>query len=129
MDFEALLASSKDAFATELKATFDGFRSELSTWKTSINDSMARNTTTLQAEVKAAIDTPAAISLKATVDGLMDTVPTFMQEMRATVLALSETVKSLDDRVIRSHGHFTKMTHPSLSSRLDILEECTTRVP
>jgi hypothetical protein len=81
LDFEALLASSKDAFATEMKATFDGFRSELSTWKTSINDSMATNTTTLQAELKAAIDTPAATSLKATVDGLMDTVPTFMQEM------------------------------------------------
>jgi hypothetical protein len=81
LDFKALLASSKDAFATELKATFDGFRSELSIWKTSINDSLARNTTTLQAEVKAAINTPAAISLKATVDGLMDTVPTFMQEM------------------------------------------------
>ena len=31
LDFKALLASSKDAFATELKATFDGFRSELST--------------------------------------------------------------------------------------------------
>ena len=129
LDFEALLASSKDAFATELKATFDGFRLELSNWKTSINDSMARNTTTLQAEVKAAIDTPAAISLKATVNGLMDTVPTFMQEMRATVSALSETVKSLDDRVIRSHGHFTKTILPSLSSRLDILEERATQVP
>ena len=90
---------------------------------------MTRNTTTLQAEVKAAIDTPAAISLKATVDGLMDTVPTFMQEMRATVSALSENVKSLDDRVIRSHGHFTKTILPSLSSRLDNLEERATRVP
>ena len=38
LDFEAFLASSKDAFTTELKATFDRFRSELSTWKTSIND-------------------------------------------------------------------------------------------
>ena len=54
LDFEALYASSKDAFATELKATFDGFRLELTSWKTSINDSMATNTTTLQAEIKAA---------------------------------------------------------------------------
>ena len=54
MDLEAFLASSKDAFATEMKATFDGFRLELSSWKTSINDSMATNTTTLQAEIKAA---------------------------------------------------------------------------
>jgi hypothetical protein len=48
LDFEALLASPKDAFTAEMKDTFDGFRSELSTWKTSINDSMMRNTTTLQ---------------------------------------------------------------------------------
>jgi len=129
LDFEALLVSSKDVFATEMKATFDGFRSELSTWKISINDSMTRNTTTLQAEITAAIDTPAATSLKATVDGLMDTVPTFMQEMRATVSALSDTVKSLEDRVIRSQGQFTKTTLPSLRWRLDILEGCAPQVP
>jgi hypothetical protein len=129
LDFEALLASLKDAFATEMKATFDGFRSELSTWKSSINDSMATNTTTLQAEIKAAIDTPAATSLKATVDGLMDTVPTFMQEMRATVSTLSDTVKSLEDRVIRSQGQLNKTTLPSLHSRLDILEGRATQVP
>ncbi len=129
LDFEALLVSSKEAFATEMKATFDGFRSELSSWKTSINDSMATNTTTLQAEIKAAIDTPAAISLKATVDGLMVTVPTFMQEVRATVSALSDTVKSLEDRVIRSQGQFKKTTLPELRSRLDLLEGRTTQVP
>jgi hypothetical protein len=129
LDFEALLASSKDVFATEMKATFDGFRLELSTWKTSINDSMARNTTTLQAEIKAAIDTPAATSLKATIDGLMDTVPTFMQEMRATVSALSDSVKSLEDRVIWSQGQFTKTTLPSLRLRLDILEGHAPQVP
>ena len=28
LDFEALLASSKDAFTTEMKDTFDGFRSD-----------------------------------------------------------------------------------------------------
>jgi len=125
MDLEAFLTSSKDAFATEMTA----FRSELSTWKTSITDSMATNTTTLQAEIKASIDTPAATSLKATVDGLMDTVPTFMQEMRATVSALSGTVKSLEDRVIRSQGQFKKTTLPSLHSRLDTLEGRTTQVP
>jgi hypothetical protein len=128
LDFEALLASSKDAFTTEMKDTFDGLRSELSTWKTSLNDSMTRNTTTLQAEMKAAIDTPAALSLKATVDGLMDTVPTFMQEIQATVTVLSGTVKSLDEKIIRLHGHFTKTTVPTLSSRLDILEARSTSV-
>jgi hypothetical protein len=129
MELEVFLVSLKDAFATEMKATFDGFRSELSTWKTSINDSMATNTTTLQAEIKAAINTPAATSLKATIDGLMVTVPTFMQEMRATVSALSDTVKSLEDRVIRSQGQFTKTTLPTLRSRLDLLEGRTTQVP
>ena len=129
LDFDALLASSKDAFTAEMKDTFDGFRLELSTWKTSINDSMTRNTTTLQAEMKAAIDTPAAISLKATVDGMMDTVPTFMQEIRANVTAISATVKTLDEKIIRSHGHFTKTTLPSLSSRLDILEAHATSIP
>ena len=96
LDFKVLLASSKDVFATEMKAMFDEFRSELLAWKTSINDSMVRNTTTLQVEITAAIDTPAATSLKATVNGLMDTVPTFMQEMQATISALSDTVKSLE---------------------------------
>ena len=80
MDLEAFLASSKDAFATEMKATLDGFHSELST-------------------------------------------------MRTTVSALSGTVKSLEDRVIRSQGQFTKTLHPSLCSRLDILEGRATQVP
>ena len=79
--------------------------------------------------MKAAIDTPAAISLKATVDGMMDTVPTFMQEIRATVTAISATVKTLDEKIIQLHGHFTKTTLPSLSSRLDILEARATSVP
>ena len=119
----------KDAFTAEIKDTFNGLRSELSTWKTSINDSMTRNTTTLQAEMKATIDTPAAISLKATVDGVMDTVPAFMQEIRATGTAILATVKTLDEKVIRPHSHFTKTTLPSLSSHLDILEASATSVP
>ncbi len=36
--------------------------------------------------------------------------------------ALLETVKSLDKKVTRAHGHITKTALPSLSSRLDILE-------
>ena len=59
----------------------------------------------------------------------MVTVPTFMQEMRATVSALSNTVKSLEDRVIRSQGQFTKTTLLTLRSRLDLLEGRTTQVP
>jgi hypothetical protein len=59
----------------------------------------------------------------------MDTVPTFMQEIRATVTAILATVKTLDEKIIQSHGHFTKTTLPSLSSRLDILEARATSVP
>jgi len=129
LDIEALLASLKDAFTAEMKDTFDGLRSDLLTWKTSINDSMTRNTTTLQVEMKAAIDTSATISLKATVNGMMDTVPTFMQDIWATVTAILATVKTLDEKIIRSHGHFTKTTLPSLSSRLDILEARTASIP
>ncbi len=79
--------------------------------------------------MKAAINTSAAISLKATVDGMMDTVPIFMQDIRATVTAILATVKTLDEKIIWLHGHFTKTTLPSLSSRLDILEARTASIP
>ncbi len=58
LEFDAFLASSKDAFTAEMKDTFAGFRSEFSTWKNSIN-----------ALTPAATNTPAAISLQATVKG------------------------------------------------------------
>ena len=115
LEFDAFLASSIDAFTVEMKDNFAGFRSEVSTWKNSI--------------------TPAAISLQATVAGtkfmeeVRENVTTLSDEIRGNITALSETVKSLDKKVTRAHGHVTKTALPSLSSRLDILEQRATRVP
>jgi len=92
LDIEALLASLKDAFTAEMKDTFDGLRSDLLTWKTSINDSMTRNTTTLQVEMKAAIDTSATISLKATVNGMMDTVPSRLDILEARTASIPAAI-------------------------------------
>ena len=95
MEFDAFLASSKEAFAVEMKEALAGFRSELSSWKTSTVAEVHANVTTLSEEIA----------------------------------TLSETVKSLDEKVTRAHGHVTKTALPSLSSRLDILEQRATRVP
>ena len=115
LEFDAFLASSKDAFTVEMKDTFAGFRSEFSTWKNSI--------------------TPAAISLQATVartkfmEELRKNVTALSDEILGNITALLETVKSLDEKITRAHGHVTKTALPSLSLWLDILEQHTTRVP
>ena len=98
-----------------MKDTLAGFRSEFLTWKNSI--------------------TLAAISLQATVTGtkfmeeIRDNVTALSDEIRGNITALSKTVKSLDEKVTRVHGHVTKTALPSLSSRLDILDKRATRVP
>jgi len=115
LEFDAFLVSSKDAFTIEMKDTFARFCSEFSTWKNSI--------------------TPAAISLQATVAGtkfteeVCENVTALSDEIRGNIMVLSETVKSMDEKVTRVHGHVTKTALPSLSSRLDILEQRATRVP
>ena len=139
MEFDAFLASSKEAFTVEMKDTFAGFRSEFSTWKNSI--------------------TPATISLQATVAEVRENVTALSDEIRGNITALSETVKSLDKKVTRenvttlsdeipgnittlsetvqtldnkvnwAHGHVTETALTSLSLRLDILEQRATCLP
>ena len=56
-------------------------------------------------------------------------VTALSDEILGNITALLETVKSLDEKITRAHGHVTKTALPSLSSRLDILEQRATRVP
>lgn len=83
LEFDAFLASSKDAFTVEMKDTFAGFRLEFSTWKNSI--------------------TPAAISLQATVAGTK-----FMEEVRENVTALSDEIRAISWRFRRLSNPWTK---------------------
>ena len=56
-------------------------------------------------------------------------VTALSDEILGNITALLETVKSLDEKITRAHGHVTKTALPSLSSRLDILEQRATRIP
>ncbi len=126
MEFDAFLASSKEAFAVEMKETLAGFRLELSSWKTSTIAEVHVNITTLSEEITALSETVKSLDEKVT----RETVATILEELRGNITTLSATVQTLDDKVNRAHaGHVTETALTSLSSRLDILERRATGVP
>ena len=126
MEFDAFLASSKEAFAVEMKETLAGFRSELSSWTTNTVAEVRVNVTTLSEEITALSETVKSLDEKVG----RETVTTISEELRGDIMTLSATVQTLDDKVNRAQaGHVTETALPSLSSRLDILERRATGVP
>jgi len=126
MEFDAFLASSKEAFAFEMKETLAGFRSELLSWTTSTVAEVRVNVTMLSEEITALSETVKSLDEKVS----RETVTTISEELRGDITTLSATVQTLDDKVNRAHaGHVTETALTSLSSRLDILEQCATGVP
>jgi len=65
-------------------------------------------------------------ALKGTVDGINDTISPLWDELWVNVTEIKDTVDAMERRVLEivnsSYRHITRMTIPSLTARLDVLE-------